>query len=283
MSSPLISICIPAYNALRYIPETLEAITKQTYTNWELIVVEDGSDDGTEEIIEQFINLVKQNVIYFRNPKNVGLAATRNVASKMAAGNWIAYLDSDDLWLPNHLADLIKTSLENEDYDLIHSGTNVFNSDNGEVTFKQELTQQIINQFPVSLYNRSYGIQPSSVMISKRLFYSTGGFNETLGGYGEDIEMWFKSAKAGFRFAYTGNNTCYYRKVHGAGLTSNSIKMTLGTAKVYDAYYGWDAIPLDLRKSTISNSWLNAAKMLRKTNLGLAICCLKNTILFKYK
>ena len=103
MSSPLISICIPAYKADRYLATTLASVGNQTYPNWELIVVEDGSRDRAEEIVTAFSATVSQSVRFLRHEKNRGLPATRNTGIEAALGNWVALLDSDDLWKPEHL------------------------------------------------------------------------------------------------------------------------------------------------------------------------------------
>ncbi len=75
---PALSVCVPAYNADRFLAETLESVRNQTFTDWELVVTEDGSRDGTERIVRDFAATVKQPVRYLRHEKNRGLPATRN-------------------------------------------------------------------------------------------------------------------------------------------------------------------------------------------------------------
>ena len=97
MEIPLISICIPAFKAERYLAETLESVRGQSFKDWELIVTEDGSRDGTEAIVGGFAGTVPQPVTYQRHDLNRGLPATRNTGIASARGTWIALLDSDDL------------------------------------------------------------------------------------------------------------------------------------------------------------------------------------------
>ena len=101
----LVSIIMPSYNTAPYIKETIQSVLNQTYTNWELIIVDDCSTDNTDEVLET----IKDNRIrYFKNEKNSGAAISRNKALREAKGQWIAYLDSDDLWMPEKLEKQIK-------------------------------------------------------------------------------------------------------------------------------------------------------------------------------
>ena len=106
----LVSIIMPSYNTASYIEETIHSVLNQTYTNWELIIVDDCSTDNTDEVLET----IKDNRIrYFKNEKNSGAAISRNKALREAKGQWIAYLDSDDLWMPEKLEKQIKFMVEN--------------------------------------------------------------------------------------------------------------------------------------------------------------------------
>lgn len=99
--SDLVSIIMPSYNTARYIDETINSVLKQTYTNWELIIVDDCSPDNTDEIVKPYLS--DERIIYLKNEKNSGAAVSRNRALREAKGKWIAFLDSDDLWMPEKL------------------------------------------------------------------------------------------------------------------------------------------------------------------------------------
>lgn len=98
--SELVSIIMPSYNASKYIVASIKSIQAQTYTNWELIIVDDCSTDNTVEIINGF---KEQRIRLFMNDKNSGAAISRNKALREAKGRWIAFLDSDDVWLSDKL------------------------------------------------------------------------------------------------------------------------------------------------------------------------------------
>ena len=96
----LVSIIMPSWNTERFIAETIQSILDQTYTNWELLIVDDCSTDRTDDIIASFKD---ERIKFFHNEKNCGAALTRNKALREAHGEWIAFLDSDDLWAPEKL------------------------------------------------------------------------------------------------------------------------------------------------------------------------------------
>lgn len=97
----LVSIIMPSYNTAKYIGESIESVQRQTYQNWELIIVDDRSPDNTDEVVKSYLS--DERINYFKNEKNSGAAVSRNRALREAKGKWIAFLDSDDLWMPDKL------------------------------------------------------------------------------------------------------------------------------------------------------------------------------------
>ena len=106
----LVSIIMPSYNTAPYIEETIQSVLNQTYTNWELIIVDDCSTDNTDEVLE---TIKDDRIRCFKNEKNSGAAVSRNKALREAKGQWIAYLDSDDLGMPEKLEKQIEFMKEN--------------------------------------------------------------------------------------------------------------------------------------------------------------------------
>lgn len=100
MVDGLVSIIMPSWNTATFIAESIQSVLDQTYTNWELLVVDDCSTDNTDEILASFHD---KRIKYMHNEKNSGAALTRNKALREAQGEWIAFLDSDDLWAPDKL------------------------------------------------------------------------------------------------------------------------------------------------------------------------------------
>ena len=112
MKDMLVSVIMPTYNCANFIGETIESVLNQTYKNWELIIVDDCSKDNTEEVVNNYI--IKDNRIkYHRFKENQGAAMARTKAMELAQGNYMAFLDSDDLWVKNKLEKQLKYMEDN--------------------------------------------------------------------------------------------------------------------------------------------------------------------------
>jgi len=259
MTAPLISICIPAYNARRYLPATLASVRAQTFTDWELIVTEDGSAEDSENLVLAFASAGPQSVSYQRQEKNLGLPATRNTGIAAARGKWIALLDSDDLWTPGHLAGLAACAQRLPTADFVHAGSVLFDSASDRQMETRAPSPAVIRDFPRSLYVGDYAVQPSSVMLRKDLWAGVGGFNPAC-RYVEDREMWLRCARAGAHFAYSGGNTCLYRQ-HAGALSTHAGPMALASAAVLQQHLDWGAIDPELRRRRTSEAWISAGRL----------------------
>ena len=123
----LVSVVMPSYNTAKYITESIESVLAQTYPYWELIIVDDCSTDDTDSVVAKYLS--DSRIRYLKNEKNSGAAISRNYALREAKGRWIAFLDSDDVWLPEKLETQIAFMLDNDykftctDYRIRLNGT----------------------------------------------------------------------------------------------------------------------------------------------------------------
>lgn len=106
----LISIITPTYNCAQFIGETIKSVINQTYTNWEMIIVDDASNDNTEEVVK---SIKDERVKYIRLKENSGAATARNIAMENASGKFMAFLDSDDIWIKDKLEKQVKFMRDN--------------------------------------------------------------------------------------------------------------------------------------------------------------------------
>lgn len=123
----LVSIIMPSYNTANYIAESIQSVLAQSYTDWELIIVDDCSTDDTDKVVTPYLS--DERIKYLKNEKNSGAATSRNRALREAKGRWIAFLDSDDLWMPDKLKKQINF-MEKNDYHF--SYTNYAEIDTGD-------------------------------------------------------------------------------------------------------------------------------------------------------
>ena len=178
-----ISVVIPSYNRKDFLKRSIDSAINQTKKPLEIIVVDDGSTDGTEAMIKSDYDFVK-----FIKQKNKGVSAARNIGIKVSIGEWICFLDSDDEWKKDKLEKQINAMKSNPGYKFFHSN---------EIWIKNGIR---INQ---KKKHKKYGgdifdkcldmcrISPSSVMIDKTVFDEVGNFNEYL-VVCEDYELWLR-------------------------------------------------------------------------------------------
>lgn len=126
----LVSIIMPSYNTAAFIAGSIRSVLSQTYTNWELIIVDDCSSDNTDEVVKQF--LTDERIKYFKNEINSGAAMSRNRALREAKGKWIAFLDSDDLWMPEKLEKQIQFMKRN-DYHFSYTNYSEINAEGKKI------------------------------------------------------------------------------------------------------------------------------------------------------
>lgn len=127
MTDDLVSVIMPSWNTANYIADSIQSVLDQTYENWELLIVDDCSTDNTDQVVKPFLS--DPRIRYFKNEYNCGAALTRNKALREAQGEWIAFLDSDDLWMPEKLERQIRFMTQNN-YDFSYTEYEKFDERN---------------------------------------------------------------------------------------------------------------------------------------------------------
>ena len=204
-----ISVIIPAYNAERYIAETLESVLAQTLPADEILVVDDGSTDATAGIAESYA----PRVTVFRRP-NGKAAAARNFALKHAKSEWVAFLDADDLWLPEKLARQMGELHSNPDSDLCYTSMTTLIKD-GHGTREGELMAAPPPEQIRHWLSRRCAFLPSSVIVRRTALNEAGGFDASLRHGSEDYDLWFRLCNMGMRFCACKDSLVRYR-IHGS-------------------------------------------------------------------
>jgi len=221
----LVSIIIPSYNVASYVKCAVDSALAQTYKNCEVIVVDDGSTDNTRQILSPYINAGKIKYIY---QKNKGLAGARNTGIKNSSGEYIALLDADDLFLPEKIAEQVRTLEENMDFGVCYSDLIHF-SDPQNFCFakpKRASSRKFYHhryKYPSGdvfrpLLHRQF-INPLTVMARREVFEKYGYFNENL-RRSEDWDLWLRWARAGVKFYYLDKPLAHYRVRNIGNLSS---------------------------------------------------------------
>ena len=214
MSRPLVSIIIPSYNTAPYVREAVDSALAQTYKNCEVIVVDDGSTDATKEILAPYI--AKQKIVYIYQ-KNKGLAGARNTGIRAAKGDYIALLDSDDLFLPEKISRQVEALEARPDCGACYSDLMHFTDppagETARVLYHHRYRYPSGNIFEPLLHKQF--LNPLATVFRKEIFAKYGFFDENL-RRSEDWEFWLRIAHAGVKFYYLDEALAEYR-MRGTG------------------------------------------------------------------
>ena len=223
MNKDLVSIITPSFNSSRFISDTIQSVLAQDYINWEMIIVEDCSSDTSVEIINKFIEKDSRIQLIVLDI-NVGAAEARNIAIKKSKGRYIAFLDSDDIWLPKKLSIQIQFMVENN-YGFTFSSYNIMN-ENGQLIPKAIYVPMSIDY---NGYLKNTIIGCLTVVIDKE---KVGCFEMPIIKSSHDMALWLLIMKRGYKAYGIQENLATYRLVS----TSNTAKKIEAAKDVWKVY-----------------------------------------------
>lgn len=215
MIKELVSIITPSYNSSKYIEETIASVQAQTYSYWEMLITDDGSTDNSFEIIKKICK--KDSRIKLFSIKNAGPAVARNNSIKHAKGKYVAFLDSDDLWMPNKLALQIKFMVKNNfnftftSYMMIDEKSNIIKnsliSSSHKISYNDMLSENSIGCL-TAVYDQEKIGKIYMPNIRKR----------------QDYGLWFKILK-NEKFAYGMKESLAYYRIGQSSLSKNKFEL----------------------------------------------------------
>ena len=226
---PDVSIIIPVYQCARYLASALDSVYAQTFTNYEVIVVNDGSDDADE--IERCLANRGKRIIYLKQ-KNRGPSAARNAGIAGTTSHWVAFLDADDYWEPNHLAEQIAFINRDPGIDLAYANASLVNgSQLADRTFMEEIPSS--GEVTLEgLLDERCTVLLSSVVARRQSVMAVGMFDESL-RYAEDYDLGLRMARHGARLAYQSKVLLSKRR-HAESLTADGKKLFENALHVLD-------------------------------------------------
>jgi hypothetical protein len=221
--APLVSVVIPAYRAAQSIPATLDSVLAQTFSDYEIIVVNDGSPDTVQ--LEKVLEPYRARIAYYRQ-ENQGPAGARNTGIQVARGKYIAPLDCDDLWEPDHLAAQLAVLEGDSSIDMVYADARIFGDGQGRGRTVMELCPSEGEVTFESLVMRQCTVHICVSLVRRQTLLDAGLFDPAFRGT-EDIDMWLRIVKRGGRIAYQRRVLGRYRKQAGS-LSANPIPMIEG-------------------------------------------------------
>lgn len=211
---PLVSVILPTYNRAHLLPRAIRSVLDQQYGHLQLIIIDDGSTDDTSAVIA---SIADPCIEYVRFERNRGIGAARHEGVNRAQGEFIAFIDSDDIWLPGKLELQLCLFRSYPQLEVIFGDFFNINHVNGsrELGFRQTQrglvrlqvkqlatgVKEIISGFSQAILESNF-ISPPTVMFEADIVHKAGNFNPSLSGP-EDFEFWWRLAAHGVRFAYT--------------------------------------------------------------------------------
>ncbi len=222
-----ISVVMPAYNVAAYIGAAIDSVKAQTVTDWELLIVDDGSTDTTYETVRR-VAAGDPRVRLLEKP-NGGISSARNMALAASSGDFIAILDSDDIWEPTYLAEQLAVFAQHPEVDVV-TGNGWFLGGhlNGQLARpfpdrRPQPTLQTILADETSVFIMS--------LLRRRVYEAIGGFDESL-RTNEDYDYWLRAALAGFHFRRNDRPLCHYRR-RDDSVSAIDVNMLAGILRVY--------------------------------------------------
>ena len=220
MTAPGISILMPVFNGAAYVNQAIESALAQTYQDFELIIVNDGSTDNSAEVIRPY--LADPRTRYLEQP-NGGVAAARNAAIRVAHGRYIGFLDQDDLWLPEKLDLQVQYLHGHPDVGMVHANQSYIDSDSRHTRLPfDDGFAKVSGWCFRDLFIRNR-IAVLTVLARKSALDSVGPLNETIPG-GDDYEMWMRISKH-FPIGHLDRILAHYR-THGSNVSNDNFRMT---------------------------------------------------------
>jgi glycosyltransferase involved in cell wall biosynthesis len=219
-ATPLVSIVIPTYNHARFLGRALQSVLDQTYTHWEVIVIDNHSTDNTDEVVASFTD---PRITYLKIHNNGVIAASRNAGINAAKGEWIAFLDSDDWWTKDKLQACFNCITVN--VDLVYHDMEIVSNKKRLFIRKKIESWQVKNPVTIDLMVRGNAIVTSSVLVRTHLLRALNGMNESLDMVAtEDYNTWLRLGLLTSKFKYISKRLGFYQ-LHSQGTSRKDMSI----------------------------------------------------------
>ncbi|MDJ0570887.1 MAG: glycosyltransferase [Pleurocapsa sp. MO_192.B19] len=237
---PLISIVVPVYNGSKYIEAAIKSILNQTYSNYEIIVVDDGSTDDTRDKLKPY-----EDEICYLYQTNKGSASARNLGIKVAKGELIAFLDADDYWsMPEKLEKQVACFSENPNLGCVNTGWRIVNENNKHIKTVQPWHKA--PELNLETWLRRKCVRTSAMIFRREWLEKVGGFDEEL-RQSHDVDLILRLSLAGCQTMWLKEGTVCYRQ-HDENTTKNSLRQAKYVQAVLDKFFARDDLPKSIRQ-----------------------------------
>ena len=255
--SPGFSVLIPAHRAGRTIGATLASVAAQSTPPAEILIFEDGRVDDLATVVEAFAEGTAIPLRLFGSHRNGGVSRARNALLAEARSPFVAFLDADDLWSPDHLAQAATAFAQGA--DVVFSGVTFIDAAGRPLPGRAEPNERQLRDMAPALFHYNF-VQCTSTLCLRRTWVEiVGGFDPTL-SHGEDLDLWLRLLAGGAAWQYSGDCTCAYRK-HPTSAMGQTLLAVDRMAAFYEKHLRNPLIPRAARRRALVNNRRHHARL----------------------
>jgi glycosyltransferase involved in cell wall biosynthesis len=257
-----VDIIIPAFNAAKYLPPALESVSSQTFEDWRILLVDDGSTDNTAEVVAPFLERFGSRMTYIKQ-NNRGLPAARNTAIRASTAEFLALLDADDVWLPCRLSESVKILRERPQAGLAYGLiTSIDQHGRPGATF-QGNPRYAEGHIASHIYMRKVDLPCPTITFRRRCLDEVGLFDETMRAT-EDRDLWLRIALR-YEVAFVPEVLAYYR-VSPNSMSTDPQRMLQAQLQFIRKHYGSEGCGLRPRQIAWARIYKQRAEALKMLN-----------------
>ncbi len=255
---PTVDVIIPAYNAAKYLPMAIESVMAQTFEDWRILLIDDGSTDNTAEVASHFFDQLGPKLKYVNQP-NSGLPAARNTAIRNSSAEFLALLDADDMWLPNRLLESLKCFENRPKVGLAYSLISRINQE-GEVidTFAGN-AKHAEGYIAPYIYMRMVDLPCPTITFRRKCVDEVGLFDETLRAT-EDRDLWLRIAFQ-YEVAFVPKVLAHYR-ISPVSMSADPDRMLKAQLQFIQKHYGSPGCGIMERRAALGRVYKQRAEAL---------------------
>ena len=254
-----VDIIIPAFNAARFLPFALESVVSQTFDDWRILLVDDGSTDNTAEAVAPFLDRLGSKIRYIKQ-ENRGLPAARNTAIRASTAEFLALLDADDVWLPCRLSESLKILVERPQVGLVYGLITGIDQENRPgITWLGNLSDADGHIAP-QIYMRKVELPCPTITFRRKCVDEVGFFDETMRAT-EDRDLWLRIALR-YEVGFVPKVLAYYR-LSPNSMSTDPQRMLQAQLKFIRKHYGSEGCGLRPRQIALARSYKQRAEALK--------------------
>jgi glycosyltransferase involved in cell wall biosynthesis len=268
---PMVDVIIPAYNAARYLPTAIESVEAQSFEDWRILLVDDGSTDDTAEVVAPYIERLGPKLKYIKQA-NGGLPAARNTAIRNSTAEFLALLDADDVWLPCRLAESLKIFEDRPRVGMSYGFIHLIDQEGRFLETLNGVQRHAEGNIAPYIYMRVVQLPCPTITFRRRCVDEVGLFDETMRAT-EDRDMWFRIALK-YEVGLVPHVIANYR-TSPASMTTDPDRMLRAQLQFIEKHYGSPGCGWGTRRFALSRCYRQRAEALERR--GEKVAALKSS------